>query len=89
MTTVWPVMVSLRQMVATMFAQSSLSAAFFKSEPAAERSICSGRRFARPRVAAPPTPLFVCSEVVTNTDDNLLILHDYCDFWHGTAMVFD
>ena len=34
MTMVWPVMVSVRHMVTTMSAQSSLSAAFFSSEPA-------------------------------------------------------
>src|SRR5229473_5907329 len=46
MTTVWPVMVSVRHMATTMSAQSSLSAAFFRSEPDAERSICSDRRLA-------------------------------------------
>ena len=47
---VWPVMVSVRHMVTTMSAQSSLSAAFFRRAPAAERSICSGRRLAVARV---------------------------------------
>ena len=50
MTTVWPVMVSVRHMATTMSAQSSLSAAFFRSDPDAERSICSGRRLAVARV---------------------------------------
>jgi hypothetical protein len=50
MTTVWPVMVSVRHMATTMSAQSSLSAAFFRSEPDAERSTCSGLRLAVLRV---------------------------------------
>ena len=50
MTIVWPVMVSVRHMVTTMSAQSSLSAAFFSSEPAALRTIISGRRLAVARV---------------------------------------
>ena len=50
MTTVWPVMVSLRHMATTMSAQSSLSAAFLRSEPDAARSICSGRRLDVARV---------------------------------------
>jgi hypothetical protein len=41
---IWPVMVSVRHIVTTMSAQSSVSAAFFSSDPDAERSICSGRR---------------------------------------------
>src|SRR6266851_345643 len=50
MTTVWPVMVSVRHMATTMSAQSSLSAGFFRSELDAERSICSDRRLAVARV---------------------------------------
>src|SRR5579862_6280075 len=50
MTMVWPVIVSVRHMVTTMSAQSSLSAAFFSSEVAAERSIISGSRLAVARV---------------------------------------
>ena len=44
MTIVWPVMVSVRHMVTTMSAQSSLSAGFFNSEPAALRATTSSRR---------------------------------------------
>ena len=50
MTTVWPVIVSVRHMATTMSAQSSLSAAFFRSELDAERSIYSDRRLAVARV---------------------------------------
>jgi hypothetical protein len=50
MTTVWPVMVSVRHMLTTMSAQSSLSAARFRSELPAERATCSGRRLAVARV---------------------------------------
>ena len=50
MTTVWPVMVSVRHMVTTMPAQSPSSAGFFSSELGAERSICSGLRLAVARV---------------------------------------
>ena len=50
MTTVWPVIVSVRHIVTTMSAQSSLSAGFFSSEVVAERSIYSGRRLAVARV---------------------------------------
>ena len=46
----WPVMVSVRHIATTMSAQSSLSAAFFRSEPDAERSTCSGLRSAVARV---------------------------------------
>ena len=57
MTTVWPVMVSVRHMVTTMSAQSPLSAALFRSDAAAERSTCSGRRLA---VALAPHVLVNC-----------------------------
>jgi hypothetical protein len=50
MTTVWPVMVSVRHIVTPISAQSSLSAAFFSSEPDVERSICSRRRLDVARV---------------------------------------
>ena len=50
MTTVWPVMVSVRHIATTMSAQSSLSAGFFSSELEAERSTYSGRRLAVARV---------------------------------------
>jgi hypothetical protein len=50
MTTVWPVIVSVRHIVTTMSAQSSLSAGFFRSEVDAERSTNSGRRLAVARV---------------------------------------
>src|SRR6202000_2140518 len=50
MTMVWPVMVSVRHMVTTMSAQSSLSAGFFSSELDADFSICSERRLAVARV---------------------------------------
>src|SRR6185437_1664590 len=49
-TTVWPVIVSVRHIVTTMSAQSSLSAAFFSSEEDADFSIMSGRRLAVARV---------------------------------------
>ena len=57
MTTVWPVMVSVRHMVTTMSAQSSLSAGFFSSALDAERSICSALRLA---VALAPETLVNC-----------------------------
>src|SRR5258708_40136839 len=50
MTIVWPVIVSVRHIVTTMSAQSSLSAGFFRSDVAADRSINSGRRLAVARV---------------------------------------
>ena len=50
MTIVWPVIVSVRHIVTTMSAQSSLSAGFFKSDVAAEFWICSGRRLDVARV---------------------------------------
>ena len=43
-------MVSVRHIVTTWSATSSLSAAFFSSEAAAECSICAGRRLAVARV---------------------------------------
>jgi len=52
MAIVWPVIVSVRHIVTTMSAQSSLSAGFFKSEVAAEFSICSRRR-------APSSPAMI------------------------------
>src|SRR5256885_79085 len=55
MTTVWPVIVSVRHIVTTMSAQSSLSAGFFSSDVVAERSINSGRRLAGAPVP-PPKP---------------------------------
>ena len=50
MTIVWPVMVSVRHIVTTISAQSSLSAGFLSSEVAAEFWICSARRLEVARV---------------------------------------
>lgn len=50
MTTLCPVIVSVRHIVTTISAQSSLSAALFNNELAAELCTCSGRRFAVARV---------------------------------------
>jgi hypothetical protein len=50
MTIVWPVMVSVRHIVTTMSARSSLSAGFLSSDVAAEFTICSERRLAVARV---------------------------------------
>jgi hypothetical protein len=51
MTTVWPpVMVSVRHIVTTISAQSSLSGGLLRSEVEAEFSICSGRRLVVARV---------------------------------------
>jgi hypothetical protein len=47
MTIVWPVIVSVRHIVTTMSAQSSLSAGLFSSDVAAERST-SGHLYAMP-----------------------------------------
>ena len=50
MTIVWPVIVSVRHIVTTISAQSSLSAARFSSDDAAEFITCSGRKLAVARV---------------------------------------